>query len=569
MVNFSSAHISDNQVAEMERAVQSEITAAVGGLSKYRRTILFAITAVLVMAIAAAFAATKVNNVIAGLAERQLVDLAEENTTKDAQHIQSMIIGGQVMSSMDHGSMTMNQDLSMGTGTMPSGTNDMSSDNSMAMAPGDTGGGETGPLTLDMLISPDGLPAHFGNLVEGFGVLESRLFSPNGEVRWSTDSYTNGEFDRTDSRVKQAVDGTISSTLVRDRVLVGLDGELRTVDVVETFVPLRDSPSSPVVAVLEINREVGTDLGQLVNETKSTVVWTTVVTMVGLFLALVEFMVVSDRMIYQSNQKQIALVAIQLAERDREQQDSMRAQQKIASSEKLAAMGQMSAGVAHDLRNPLGAIKNAAYIMKKRLTADGAIEANPKIGQYLDMINNQVARSNGIITDLMTFARVVPLELTKTRLDEVLEESLNTMLKAEKVEISRHLDPNLSAVMADSEQLQRVFLNLCNNSQDAMPNGGKLTVTAWNVEDSVEIAFTDAGEGISDENIERIFDPLFTTKAKGTGLGLANCQEIIQRHGGTISAERNDVQTGGSTFTVKLPAASEQQQAGEQLPHES
>ena len=226
-----------------------------------------------------------------------------------------------------------------------------------------------------MLASPSGLPAHFGNLVEGLGVLESRLFSPAGEIRWSTGSYTGEQ--PPNALVNSAVDGDISSVFIRDRILVGLDGNERTVDIVDTFVPLRDSSTSPVVGVLAISREVGTDLGQLVNETKSTVVWTTVVTMAGLFFALVGFVVVSDRIIHQSNQRQIAVVESQLAERDRAQKDSIRAQQLIAASEKLAAMGQISAGVAHDLRSPLATIGSHAFMIKKRLVSDGTIEANP------------------------------------------------------------------------------------------------------------------------------------------------------------------------------------------------
>lgn len=111
-----------------------------------------------------------------------------------------------------------------------------------------------------------------------------------------------------------------------------------------------------------------------------------------------------------------------------------------------------------------------------------------------------------------------------------------------------------AARMADGVQLQRVFLNLANNAQDAMPHGGRLTILARDINGHVAIHFIDSGEGISDEHLGKIFDPLFTTKIQGTGLGLAVCQEIITQHGGTILARRNEDSPSGMVFEVVLPA---------------
>lgn len=241
--------------------------------------------------------------------------------------------------------------------------------------------------------------------------------------------------------------------------------------------------------------------------------------------------------------------------------DLKAAQDEIVRTEKLAVIGQWSGGVAHDLRNPLGAIKNASYMLKKGLDSDNVIDANHKLGRYVEIIDQQVIRSNKIITDLLTFVRVGAFTLTETDLDQVLAESLETMLKNDNVELFQLLDPDLSPVMADGDQLQRVFLNLANNAQEAMPDGGKLTITAKNVNNHVEIKFTDTGEGISSENMGKIFDPLFTRKTKGTGLGLAVCQEIILRHGGTIGARPNEEPSGGTIFEINLPVADAQRQA--------
>ena len=229
------------------------------------------------------------------------------------------------------------------------------------------------------------------------------------------------------------------------------------------------------------------------------------------------------------------------------------ANRQIAASEKLATIGQLSAGMAHDLRNPLGAIKNATYMLNKKLSSNGAIDA--KLERYIGIIDQQIDRSNATITELMTFANVKDPQLAETRVEEVLHESLETMVKDENVTFVQHYEPGVPTVMADREQLQRVFLNLTNNAQEAMPNGGQITIAVKTVNEFVEISISDTGEGISDENIDKIFDPLFTTKVKGTGLGLAVCEQVVERHGGTIRARRNEEPSGGTIFEVKLPVS--------------
>ena len=279
-------------------------------------------------------------------------------------------------------------------------------------------------------------------------------------------------------------------------------------------------------------------------------------------LALSALVLISGGVLGISLRRTVGALRDEMLERDRVEahlldanQQLVDAQDQLVKTTKLAAVGQMSGGVAHDLRNPLGSIKNAAYLLNKKLASEGAIDSNPKLGQYIGIINQQIDRSNRIITDLMTFARVGPPILTEIYVDKVLEESLETMVKNDNLTLSKQVHPDLCPVMGDSEQLQRVFLNLANNAQEAMPDGGQLTISAKGVNNHVEITFSDTGEGISEENIGNIFDPLFTTKTKGTGLGLAVCHEIISRHGGTISARRNEEPSAGTTFEVILPAA--------------
>lgn len=227
------------------------------------------------------------------------------------------------------------------------------------------------------------------------------------------------------------------------------------------------------------------------------------------------------------------------------------AQDQLLRTEKLAVIGQLSAGVAHDLRNPLGAINNAAYYLKRRLGASEVAQSNPKIGQFLQVIEEEVQRSNQIITDLMGFVRISSPSLSPANLEQTIQDMLSSIEVRNNVRIVKRFQPELPEVLADAEQLRRVFINLTMNAQEAMPDGGELTISTRMVNGFAEVAFSDTGIGIPDENLKKVFDPLFTTKAKGTGLGLAVCQEIVTRHSGTIDVASKPGE--GSTFTVRLP----------------
>ena len=231
------------------------------------------------------------------------------------------------------------------------------------------------------------------------------------------------------------------------------------------------------------------------------------------------------------------------------------AQQQLTTSEKLAAIGQMSAGVAHDLRNPLAAIKNAAYIMGQAI--DGGTDAvSSKLRSNLDIIEEEVSSSDKVINDLLSFTRVGTPVLAEARISDIIERALGTFVIRDNVTLVNRIDPELGMVMADEEQLQRVFLNLANNAQEAMPEGGELTVSGARRDGRLEVSFADTGGGVPAEDLDRIFDPLFTTKPDGTGLGLAVCQEIVDKHGGSINAANNAGPRGGATFVVTLPAIS-------------
>ncbi len=170
----------------------------------------------------------------------------------------------------------------------------------------------------------------------------------------------------------------------------------------------------------------------------------------------------------------------------------------------------------------------------------------------MEIVSEEVQHSNQIITDLVGFARVSPPSLSATNLGAVIEETLSSIELRDNVRIVKRLDPDLPAVMADGDQLrQRVFMNLAMNAQDAMPDGGELTISTQKAAEFVEVAFTDSGIGIYEDTLPKIFEPLFSTKSRGTGLGLSVCHQIVSNHGGNIDVV--SAKGHGSTFTVRLP----------------
>ena len=226
------------------------------------------------------------------------------------------------------------------------------------------------------------------------------------------------------------------------------------------------------------------------------------------------------------------------------------AQQQLVQSEKLASVGQLSAGIVHDVKNPLGVIKGIAEELLEDLPP-GSQE-----NESLQVIRDNASRANAIVTDMLTFARQTPPAMLRRDLRETVEGSLRLtsyMLRKGKVELDLQVPQQPVMATFDSQQIQQVIINLVQNAVQAMPDGGQLRVALAAENGMATIEVADSGTGISPENLPRIFDPFFTTKpeGQGTGMGLAVSYGIISRHNGTIEA-KSEVGTG-STFVVRLP----------------
>ena len=215
----------------------------------------------------------------------------------------------------------------------------------------------------------------------------------------------------------------------------------------------------------------------------------------------------------------------------------------------LAAIGQLAASIAHELRNPLSSIKGAAQFLQKEY------EDNGPITEFLGIIVDEVNGLNKLTTEFLDFARPMQLEMKTTSVNNVVDKTLQLMsvhIADNNVIVKENLDNTVPDIKADEGQLEQVLRNMFINAMQAMPSGGTLTVSTGRASaGTVYLSVNDTGTGIAKENLDRIFQPFVTTKTKGTGLGLSVVQKIIENHGGRIEvASELDK---GSTFTVYLP----------------
>jgi len=237
--------------------------------------------------------------------------------------------------------------------------------------------------------------------------------------------------------------------------------------------------------------------------------------------------------------------------------ERQRMEQQLLKSERLAAIGELATMVGHDLRNPLTGIAGAAYYLKMKLGS----KMDRKTQEMLELIKKDIEYSNKIVNDLLDFSRDINLELTKSSIKSIVKETLAKMLIPKKVE-NLDLTQRTPKIFVDPGQMNRVFENIIKNAVEAMPRGGKLEIKSEKVNNSLKITFRDTGEGISKENLSKLGNPLFTTKAKGVGMGLAICKRLVEAHGGSISVQSKEKE--GTCVTITLPIYSEKNMHGEE-----
>ena len=221
-------------------------------------------------------------------------------------------------------------------------------------------------------------------------------------------------------------------------------------------------------------------------------------------------------------------------------------EEKLAKAERLAAIGETAAMVGHDLRNPLQGITGAAYNIRRYLRKS----PDPSANEMLAVIDNGVQYANEIINDLLEFSREMQLQLIPTTPKSVVRKTLTDI----KIPINITIEDttaNAPEILADEPKLKRLFTNLIQNAIDAMPEGGKLSISSMSTQKEVSISVRDTGCGIPQDMVGKIWTPLHSTKAQGIGLGLPIAKRIIEAHGGSVSVE--SAVGKGTTFTLKLP----------------
>ena len=262
---------------------------------------------------------------------------------------------------------------------------------------------------------------------------------------------------------------------------------------------------------------------------------------------------ITGSIIYKDD-KEVATTAIfkDLRRRIETEKRLEKTRMQLLQSEKLASIGRLAAGVAHEINNPLGGIIMYSHLVLEELPKDSSLKNN------LEKVIIQAERCEKIVKGLLSFSRQHELEIESVDMNGIIEESLSfveSQALFQNIEIIKAFDPDLPPIIADKSQLQQVVINLALNAANAMKGKGKLTINSSSCNGFVELKFTDTGCGITPENLEKIFEPFFTTQSDkdGAGLGLAVSHGIITKHKGTISV--NSMVNEGTTFTIRLPVS--------------
>lgn len=254
-----------------------------------------------------------------------------------------------------------------------------------------------------------------------------------------------------------------------------------------------------------------------------------------------DYMAVAERLrqTHETLQTEVERLRVEVEQKDRE----------LERRQRLAALGELAAGVAHEVRNPLGAIQLFAGLLRRECV--GADQA----GKLLDKIDGAIRTIDGVVQDTLALAPRGGEHLP-IRVGELIEraaELCQTVLNQRVAHLSVELERDTLSVGVDARSMQRVILNLIANAAEASPPGSRITIRAKANAQIVSIEVADEGPGLPEEILERIFDPFFTTKPHGTGLGLSIAHRVVEAHGGRLSAENGP--TGGAVFCIELPAS--------------
>lgn len=233
--------------------------------------------------------------------------------------------------------------------------------------------------------------------------------------------------------------------------------------------------------------------------------------------------------------------------------DKRRKEAQLRRAENLASLTTLAAGVAHEIKNPLGSLSIHVQLMRKAFKAS-CDERSGTIQRYLDVVDEEIDRLNRIVVDFLFAVRPMDINLRETDLNGLLSDLLDFLapeIERAGVRLERNLSPSVPRLSVDPRYMKQAVLNLVQNALAAMPDGGTLTLSTERTDDGIRLSVEDTGTGIPEENLPKIFEPYFTTKETGTGLGLTLTFKIIKEHGGEISVRSREGE--GTAFTITLP----------------
>ena len=369
--------------------------------------------------------------------------------------------------------------------------------------------------------------------MHSFKVETVNIYSMDNKISYSFDQIMVGRQNYGGTGYLQARAGKWNSKLAQRgnflQILLGFPKEVKLI----TFAPLRQESrvgkiSGRVLGVIEIVQDLSEDY-KAIFRIQILVVFTCTVLMGALFIVLV-FVVKRGEGIIQKR----AMERLRLKER-------------LAHAERLSSMGEMAAGISHEIRNPLGIIRSSAELLKKK-----AAKIDPQ-NTIPDIIVEEASRLNSIITDFINYAKPRNPNIAACRVEEVIEKNitfLEAQIKEQGYVIKKNYQNSLPEIMADSNLLYQSFLNIFINAMQAMPNGGRILVEVSSSDHLVTVHIDDEGQGIPPENLKKIWDPFFTTKETGTGLGLGIVKNIVESHGGSIQIVNRPVR--GARVTIEL-----------------
>jgi two-component system, NtrC family, sensor histidine kinase HydH len=372
--------------------------------------------------------------------------------------------------------------------------------------------------------------------LHSFQVDMVNIYDMNNIVSYSFDPDMVGMENMGGTGYQNAISGkTVSKLLQRGNlweIFLGIPKESKLF----TFAPLRAEQtlapiSGPVLGVVEIVQDLSEDY-QTIFSFQIRIIATSTVVMGVLFLILL-FLVKRGEGIIEAR-------AI----------ERLRLKEELSTAQRLSSLGKMVAGISHEIRNPLGIIRSSAEHLKKKMAGAGPAEP------FADIIVEESNRLNNIITDFLDFAKPKNPNLVPCRVTDILEKNLaflSSQLEEKKCWVLKNLPENAPRILGDPDMLYQAFLNLLLNAMHAMPEGGEIRVSANGTGKTVKIVLQDAGKGIPPDLLEKIWDPFFTTRATGTGLGLGIVKNIIESHSGSIHINNGEI--AGACVTVELPAA--------------